>query len=53
MEGRVKQADEFEKKLEEMDFLLEEVEAKEIERLEMQKNLEEMYEYEKMVEELA
>ena len=45
--------DEYEKKLEEMDFLLEEVENKEQERLAMEARLDECLEFEKMVEEMA
>ena len=41
------------KKLEEMDFLLEEIVEKEEERAEMEKRLEEIVEYENMVEEMV
>lgn len=44
---------EYERKLEEMDFLLEEVETKERERAEMEARLDECLEFEKMVEEMA
>lgn len=43
----------MEKRLEEMDFLLEEVERKEKERAEMEEKLEEIVEYENMVEEMV
>ena len=43
----------LEKRLEEMDFLLEEVERKEKERAEMEEKLEEIVEYENMVEEMV
>ena len=50
---RAKLVDELEKKLEEMDFLLEEIDVKEQEKLEMEKRLDECLEFEKMVEEMA
>jgi chromosome segregation ATPase len=43
----------LQRKLEEMDFLLEEIEQKEEERAEMEKRLEEIVEYENMVEEMV
>lgn len=51
--GKDKIIAEQEKRLEEMDFLLEEVERKEQERAEMEEKLEEIVEYENMVEEMV
>jgi hypothetical protein len=45
--------DEYEKKLEQMDFLIEEVENKEQERVEMEARLDDCLEYEKCFEEMA
>jgi hypothetical protein len=50
---RAKLVDEYEKKLEDMDLLIEELDVKEQERLAMEARLDECLEFEKMVEEMA
>jgi chromosome segregation ATPase len=50
---RARLVDEYEKKLDDMDILLEEIEIKEQEKKQMEERLDECLEYEKMVEEMA
>ena len=50
---RARLVDEYEKKLDDMDILLEEIELKEQEKKQMEERLDECLEYEKMVEEMA
>ena len=51
--ARANLVDEYEKKLEDMDLLLEEIEVKEREKQQMEERLDECLEFEKMVEEMA
>ena len=50
---KAKLVDEYEKKLEDMDLLLEEIEIKEREKKQMEERLDECLEFEKMVEDMA
>ena len=50
---RAKLVDDYEKKLEDMDILIEEIENKEQEKMQMEQRLDECLEFEKMVEEMA
>ena len=53
LQERAKLVEVYERRLDEMDFLVEEVETKEREKLELEQRVDECSEYEKMVEDMA